>query len=333
LKNLPRRTLAALCAAGVASAAVPALAADRSSAQASIPAWVFALNPPDSGQPPADDRVKLLHVPNSTAAFTQAQLNDLFAVPDWHPKSHSAMPEIVAHGRAPEVYACGYCHTAGGQGRPENAALAGLPASYMAAQVADFKSGARRSAWRGPYRPVDRMIHAANYATAQQVAAAAKYFSQQILRPRVQVIESAQVPRTRVVGWVYAAIRGAGQEPLGERLIEISPDPVRHEQRDDEMLYVAYVPPGSIARGRVMASTGASGLTLACVTCHGGLLRGAGAIPSIAGRSPSYLLRQLLAFQTGARAGVASLPMQTVVARLNIADMIALAAYAASLPP
>jgi cytochrome c553 len=135
------------------------------------------------------------------------------------------------------------------------------------------------------------------------------------------------------VGWVYAAIPGALQEPLGERLIEISPDPMRHEHRDDAMPYVAYVPPGSIARGRVMASSGANGLTLACIACHGGQLRGAGFIPAIAGRSPSYLLRQLLAFQTGARTSAAGQPMQAVVARLKITDMIDVAAYAASLPP
>jgi cytochrome c553 len=335
MKIFPRRAIAAPYAAIVVSAlALVAPAANREgSSQPAVPAWVFALNPPDSGKDPADDRVKRLHMPNSTAAFTQAELSDLFAAPDWHPQSHSAMPEIVAHGRAPDVYACGYCHTAGGQGRPENAALAGLPAPYISQQVADFKSGARRSAWRGPYRPVERMIHTATFATAQEIAAAAEFFSRQTLQLRVRVVESARVPRTRVVGWVYAAIRGAGQEPLGERLIEISPDPARHEKRDDEMLYVAYVPPGSIARGRVMASTGVNGLTLACVACHGAQLRGAGFIPAIAGRSPSYLLRQLLAFQIGARASAAGQPMQAVVARLKIADMIDAVAYAASLPP
>jgi len=63
------------------------------------------------------------------------------------------MPPIVARSRAPEVFACGYCHTPGAQGRPENAALAALPAAYIIAQVEDLRAGARRGAWPGAYRP------------------------------------------------------------------------------------------------------------------------------------------------------------------------------------
>ena len=61
-------------------------------------------------------------------------------------------------------------------------------------------------------------------------------------------------------------------------------------------------------------------------------IAGVGLIPSLAGHSPSYLLRQLIAFKTGARAASSSAPMQAVVARLELCDMIAVAAYAASLP-
>src|SRR5579862_5622618 len=150
-----------------------------------VPAWVYPINPPASVSPAPYDNSKPLHVPNSKLAFTQAQLNDLFSAPDWHPNSHSAMPSVVSHGDPPDVYACGYCHTPGGRGRPENAALAGLPAAYIAQQVADFRSGARKSAWPGPYTPTDRMIHTASHADAQQVAEAAKYFSAQRLRSRV----------------------------------------------------------------------------------------------------------------------------------------------------
>jgi cytochrome c553 len=57
-----------------------------------------------------------------------------------------------------------------------------------------------------------------------------------------------------------------------------------------------------------------------------------GLIPPLAGRYPTYIVRQLLAFKTGARYTAASQPMQAVVARLSVEDMIAVAAYAASLP-
>jgi cytochrome c553 len=302
-------------------------------APVTVPPWVFPVNPPAPADAPAFDRVKPLHLPHSTVTYTEAQLNDLFAAPDWHPMSHSAMPEVVARGRAPDVYACGFCHTPGGQGRPENASLAGLPAPYIVQQLADFKSGARRSAWRGPYRPPDLMIHTATYATVDEVSAAAAYFSQQTPKSHVLVVERARVPRSHVVGWVYAAIPGAGDEPLGQRLLEFAPDAARHELRDDDMRYTANVPLGSISRGRSLATTGANGLTVACISCHGDKLQGIGLVPPLAGRSPTYILRQLLAFRTGARAGATGLPMLPAVAKLEISNMIDVAAYAASLQP
>jgi cytochrome c553 len=56
-------------------------------------------------------------------------------------------------------------------------------------------------------------------------------------------------------------------------------------------------------------------------------------IPPIAGRSPTYLLRQLLAFRTGARATTAGIPMQPVLTHLELSDMIAIAAYVGSREP
>jgi cytochrome c553 len=47
------------------------------------------------------------------------------------------------------------------------------------------------------------------------------------------------------------------------------------------------------------------------------------------GRSPTYILRQLLAFRTGARSSESSRSMQPVVERLGIDDMIAIAAQVA----
>lgn len=300
--------------------------------QAVVPGWVFPLNPPSPGSPPLDQG-RPLHVPGSRVTYTGAQLSDMFSAADWFPQSHSAMPEIVAKGRRPAVNACGYCHTPGGQGRPENASLAGLPVSYIAQQVADFKSGARRSACPDSYLPAELMIAVATHATAAEVASAATYFSQQRPIRRVRVVERDRVPRSHVVGWVYAAIAESGDELLGERLLEFAPDPARHEARDDEMQYLAYVPRGSVARGRSMARSGADGRTVACVSCHGDRLQGMGVVPRLAGRSPTYLVRQLLAFQTGARAGVAGQPMLPVAKRLRIGDMIDVVAYAASVGP
>src|SRR5262249_27026202 len=153
-------------------------------------------------------------------SYTEPQLIDRFSAPDWFPKSHSVMPEIVATGRRPAVNACGFCHTPGGQGRPENASLAGLPAAYIIQQLADFKSGARRSACPDTYLPTDLMIDVAKHATEPEVTSAAVYFSQQRPIQRVRVLERDRVPRSHVVGWVYAAIPEAGNELLGQRLLE-----------------------------------------------------------------------------------------------------------------
>ena len=94
------------------------------------PAWAYTPNNPDY-KPPVDDG-KPVRVPDSTAGYTWSQLRDRFIAPVWHPSDHGALPEIVANGRKPGVFACGFCHRATGPGGPENADLAGLPKSYIA---------------------------------------------------------------------------------------------------------------------------------------------------------------------------------------------------------
>jgi len=70
-----------------------------------------------------------------------------------------------------------------------------------------------------------------------------------------------------------------------------------------------------------------------CASCHGADLRGVGLVPPIAGRSPTYLLRQLVAFRTGARNTPEGAPMKPVADQLVLKDMIAVAAYAGSVQP
>lgn len=147
------------------------------------------------------------------------------------------------------------------------------------------------------------------------------------------MVEVDSIPRvSAALGLYFPALEG-GVEPLGRRLIEVPEDSERHELRDAHVAYIAYVPKGSIARGRTLAKSGARQGAAGCASCHGPQLRGLGPVPPIAGRSPSYILRQLLAFRTGRRATVASAPMRDVAATLEIDDMIAAAAYAASRKP
>ena len=323
------QALAAVAAAGAAWSA-PMATADTAPA---VPAWAFPGNASPAVPAQPLDEHEALHVPGSRVTFTRGQIADLFSTPDWYPDSHPPMPDIVAHGRKPAVPACGYCHLPDGQGRPENAPLAGLPAAYIVAQVADMRSGARRSAWQGPHAPNDLMHALAKDATSAEVAAAAEYFSKLPLTRRTEVIETSAVPITRESRWVHLVAEGAGTEPLGERIIEVPVDPGRHELRDAAAPYRAFVPAGSIARGKLLVESGNGDAAVACATCHGPDLRGVGLVPPLAGRSPSYLVRQLLAFRTGARASPAGQPMAAVATKLDERDMIAAAAYAAAANP
>ncbi len=75
------------------------------------------------------------------------------------------------------------------------------------------------------------------------------------------------------------------------------------------------------------------GGALACAACHGADYRGTDDVPGLAGRSPTFLVRQLYDFQTGARGGEHAALMAQVVKSMRSDDMIAAAAYLASLKP
>ncbi len=298
------------------------------------PYWAYAVNPPAAGSnaqaEPADSIPR--HVPESMAAFTLAQTRDLFTPPDWHPARHPAMPDVVAHGRKPDIFACGFCHLPNGQGRPENASLAGLPAGYIVRQMADFRSGLRKCS-EPRQGPVTMMISAETKANEQEIHAAAEYFSGLKPIPWIRVVETKTVPRTHIAGWMLVPTAAGGREPIGRRIIETAANLEQVELRNDASGFVAYVPVGSIEKGKALVATGGAGKTIPCATCHGTDLKGKGDVPSIAGRSPSYIVRQLFDFQSGARGGTDTLLMKPTVAKLTLDDMIAIAAYAASLHP
>jgi cytochrome c553 len=294
------------------------------------PAWAYAVNPPDF-KPPADDGTPR-HVPGSAVTFTLTQVRDSFMSPDWHPGRHPTMPEVVAHGRRPDVLACGYCHRAEGTGGPENASLAGLPASYIIQQMADFKSGARMTSV--PQRaPPKAMIALSKFVNAAEIEEAAAYFSSLKPGPIIRVVETNMVPKTRVFGWHLADLKLNEFEPIGQRIIEVPEDLEQFVSRDSSSHFIAYVPVGSIQKGRVLAASGGEGRTVQCAICHGPELKGLGPIPGIAGRSPTYIIRQFYDFKHGVRAGISSALMKPTVEKLTLDDMISLAAYAASLKP
>ena len=288
------------------------------------PAWAYPRNNTDY-KPPVDDG-KQLRVPDSTAGYTWSQLRDRFIAPLWHPGDHPTLPQVVAEGRKPGVFACGFCHRESGTGGPENADLAGLPKSYIIQQMADYKSGARGTALPGR-TPPKLMIELSKPITDAEIEAAASYFSALQPRKRIKVVETDTTPKTYVAGLLWAAVETGEREPIGARIVEVPDDLLRFESRDHRSTFTAYVPSGSIAKGEALVAKGQ------CALCHGADLRGLGPLPSIAGRSPSYMFRQLYDFRHGARNGEWSPLMVQVVATLDEQDLLAIVAYLESRDP
>jgi cytochrome c553 len=100
--------------------------------------------------------------------------------------------------------------------------------------------------------------------------------------------------------------------------------------RDDRSSFIAYVPAGSIQKGQALVMTGEDGKTVRCTNCRGADLMGMDPIPGFAGRSPSYLVRQLYDMQHGFRTGEWTNQMTPVVAKLTADDMLAIATFLAS---
>jgi cytochrome c553 len=211
--------------------------------------------------------------------------------------------------------------------------VAGLPADYVMRQLHDMRDDLRQSS--EPRKAnAQQMVGFAKGMTEVEIAAAANYFSALRWSPWIKVVETARVPKSRSADGMWLALTGgkAGSEPIGDRIIETPVDEERTEiLRDPHSGFIAYVPPGAVAKGRRLVRGG--GGILACAICHGENLGGIGPIPPIAGRSPSYIARQLYDIRVGSRRGAMTALMKPVVARLGDGDIVAIAAYLASLPP
>jgi cytochrome c553 len=305
------------------------LPANAQVTQQATPPWAYAVQKTPLQHFP-DDEVPQ-HLAGSNAAFSRVEIRDAFTAPDWFPADHPLMPPIVAHGRKPVVLACGYCHLPTGQGRPENAALAGLSSEYIIEQINSFRSGQRQSS-EPRMVPPKRMISTAIGATDTEVKAAAEYFSRLPFTARIRVVEVQLAPRTYVEDSMLMPSPDGQTEPIGQRIVELPENVARTQLRDPRSGFVAYVPIGSIKAGGILVSSG-GGKTLQCATCHGVDLKGSAIGPPLAGLSPTYMVRQLYDIQSGARGGPAVKVMQAVVAKLAVEDMVSIAAFLASREP
>jgi cytochrome c553 len=304
------------------------------------PPWAYGYNAaadpaagvpkPDPPAVPGPDDGALRRLPGSAFSFTLTQVRNNYGPADWYPGDHPPMPEIVAHGKDPEVRACSLCHYPNGKGRPENAGIAGLPYDYIVEQMAEFRKGERSSAdLRKPNTHF--MIDFARAMNEEETRAAARYFSSMPWTPWIKVIETETVPKTHIGGGMFLKSEGVGTEPLGNRIIET---PVNAEAtevlRDARSGFIAYVPVGSIKKGEALVMRGGAGKTTACTICHAADLQGLGPVPGLAGRSPSYLVRQMYDIQHEFRSGSWTSLMKPVVANLTSDDMLSIAAFLAS---
>jgi len=305
--------------------------------------------PPSRALRPNEDegeQTRSRALPGSAGKFSLVDIRDGSNVIDWYPDDHPPMIDIIRLGPSKldtGRRGCGFCHLPNGLGRPENAPTAGLPPNYFVQQLKDFKNGLRRSA--DPRKPnTNTMIDLARAMTDEEMMQSAQYFAAIKGRPRVQVIETALVPKTRIVGNLFLATETERTEPIAGRIIEVPEEEDRAERlRDPRSGFLAYVPPGSLARGKQLVRLGGAeivgnqivqGKTTACTACHAPDLMGVGNVPPIAGRSPSYLARQIFDIQQGTRRGSAVDLMKVAVARLNADDITAIVAYVASqFPP
>ena len=269
----------------------------------------------------------MLKLEGSTLEFTRTQVNDGFGPADWFPNEHPAMPEIVAKGRTPAIRACALCHYPNGQGRAENAGVNGFPAEYFIQQLKDFAAGNRKSADTRKAN-TGAMASIAKAMTEEEMKASAEYYAQIPFKQWIKVQESTTAPKTRINVGLFLALDGNETEPLDNRIIEV---PVSAEMtetyRNPHSSFIAYVPVGAVKKGEALAKSGQ------CALCHGPELKGVGPAPTIAGRSPSYMMRQMYDMQQGTRKGFATGLMKPVVDKMSQDDMLNVVAYVATLKP
>jgi cytochrome c553 len=295
----------------------------------------------------AADQTRPRTVRGSRATYSLVDVRDGHNVIDWFPQDHpTPMPPVIAHGPSAgsgnTSRGCGSCHLPNGKGRPENAPPAGLPVAYFMRQLHDFRNGLRRSA--DPRKPnTVTMIELAKAMTDEEMKVSAEYFAAIKWTPWIRVVETDTIPKTRIVGNLFLPVAEERTEPIAGRIIELPEDVEQAETlRNPRSGFIAYVPPGSIEKGQDLVTTGGmrvvgndiiQGKTTPCVTCHGVDLMGVADVPPIAGRSPSYIARQMWDIQQGTRNGAAVQLMKLAIAKLDGDDLVSVAAYVSSRVP
>ncbi len=313
---------------GVAASATTNTATPEEAAIRAAEAWAFPRpqspdpSAPTQGSAPQPDPNQTVRVPGGTRSYTRAELSGDLNAPNWFPRDHPDPPRIVLHGHEP-VMACAACHFANGSGAPASASLAGLPKAYIVAQLAAFRADQRDN---------EVMPNEARGLDAAEIEQAATYFSSLRIPHVTRVVQTATVPQTHWQDFALVPNESGAREPLGERIIEMPVSTKLYAAGDGRSGFIAWVPTGSIQAGARVAAHGV-GAAPACESCHGAGLQGVGDIPYLAGRSPTYIVRELMLFRAGKRTNPGAAPMRLEASHLTLKDMIDVAAYAGSRQP
>lgn len=324
---------------------------------APIPEWAYGYDtqPEPGDRPPiptpgnralqpgedAEELSRLLTLEGSSATFSRQEIRHAQDVIDWFPSDYPPMADIIKYGPdalqggAPD-WACGSCHLPNGKGRPSNAPVAGKPAAYLVQQLRDMRDGLRYSA--DPRKPnTPNMIRMARAMTEEEIQESSEFWAAVPWSTRRYVVMEADLIPEMYLNPdnnMFFTVGTEPTEPLDGRIVETPIDTYQADYlRNPRMGFNVYVPVGSIAKGKELVLNGGDGKTVACAICHGQDLMGLAVIPGIAGRSPSYLMRQLYDFKQGTRNGIAAQLMQPTIANLTLDDMTSIVAYLASIDP
>lgn len=290
--------------------------------------WAYPMAPPGLARPDPDE----MHTATGAdpaMKLSMRQIADGFGPPDWFPREHAPLPDIVAHGRKPHDQACILCHLPNGNGHPESSSISGLSVDYIIHEMHAFRDGDRANI-RAP-----AMIEMSLDITDKELRDAAAYFARIPRKQQqwIRVVETSRAPASHVGGGGIRFIdKGANTVPVPNDMIYEVAEGEEVELRNDHVSFADYVPMGSLARGRTVA-LGNRGAMRSCASCHGDDYRGHDDAPRIAGRSAYYLIRQMADMKAGNRKGEALGKMKEIIGKLSDADILNVAAYMASRSP
>ena len=299
---------------------------------AGLPEWAYTPPPPAGSPPPpsrsAGRRQRRFSIAGTDKTMTRGALRGVKEIPDWYPGDRQRSDAAIVRDGKEGVRACGFCHLADGTGRPENAPVNSLHVAYFIQQMQDYKNGLRKSA--DPRKKnTNNMIAFAKEATDEEIKAAAEYFAAPALPEAHQGHRVAHGPegaspgrdahgdpQTKAAAWSRSATRSSRCRtttcaPRRVTRTWARPRTCRQGAQQGQgarrEVSVHHLPRPEPGRARPRAG--------------------------LAGRSPSYMMRQLFDMKVGARRGPWFDLMKPIVDSMSVQDLLALSAYAGSVAP